>query len=121
MANYFVWVDIPVDNLERAMTFYSKVLNVQLEKAPEMEMSVFPHDGPGVGGCLYRSDEHKPSQAGPLAYLNVDGRIRSAVAAVTPNGGSVIEPVHSIGPHGFRAVIIDSEGNRLALHSQTDA
>jgi hypothetical protein len=31
------------------------------------------------------------------------------------------EPVHAIGPHGFRAVILDSEGNRLALHSRSDA
>jgi uncharacterized protein len=36
-------------------------------------------------------------------------------------GGKVVKPVHSIGPHGFRAVILDSEGNRIALHSTRDA
>jgi uncharacterized protein len=37
------------------------------------------------------------------------------------NGGSVIQDTHPIGPHGFRAVVLDSEGNRIALHSETDA
>ena len=36
------------------------------------------------------------------------------------HGGSIIEPLHSIGPHGFRAIILDSEGNRIALHSRED-
>jgi hypothetical protein len=56
-----------------------------------------------------------------LLYLNVDGRIRDAVANVVPNGGTVIDDTHPIGPHGFRAIVLDSEGNRVALHSNTDA
>jgi predicted enzyme related to lactoylglutathione lyase len=31
------------------------------------------------------------------------------------------EEIHSIGLHGIRAVALDSEGNRIALHSNTDA
>jgi predicted enzyme related to lactoylglutathione lyase len=58
---------------------------------------------------------------GVLVYLNVNGRIRDAVAKVVPNGASVLLETHTIGPHGFRAVVIDSEGNRIALHSMTDA
>jgi predicted enzyme related to lactoylglutathione lyase len=42
-----------------------------------------------------------------------------AIAAVEPNGGKIVEPKHPIGPFGFRAVIIDSEGNRVALHSDS--
>ena len=60
------------------------------------------------------------ANGGILCYLNVDGRIRDAVAQVGKLGGKVIEPTKSIGPHGFRAVVLDSEGNRLALHSQSD-
>lgn len=41
-------------------------------------------------------------------------------AKVAPNGGKVTEPVHAIGPHGFRALMLDSEGNRIALHSSVD-
>jgi len=57
---------------------------------------------------------------GPLPN-NVESGIRDAVSKVVPNGGSVIEEPHAIGPHGFRAVVLDSEGNRIALHSRTDA
>jgi predicted enzyme related to lactoylglutathione lyase len=53
--------------------------------------------------------------------MNVDGRIRDAVAQVEKLGGKVVEPVHPIGPHGCRAVILDSEGNRIALHSRSNA
>jgi predicted enzyme related to lactoylglutathione lyase len=49
--------------------------------------------------------------------LNCQGRLGDAVAAVAAHGGSVLEPKQSIAPHGFRAVIRDSEGNRVALHS----
>lgn len=53
--------------------------------------------------------------------MNVNGRIQDAVAQVEAKGGSVVTPIHGIGPHGFRSIVIDSEGNRLALHSETDA
>jgi predicted enzyme related to lactoylglutathione lyase len=53
-----------------------------------------------------------------LVYLNAQGRLDEAVAAVVANGGKVIQPKHPIGPHGFRAIIHDSEGNRIALHSR---
>ncbi len=52
-----------------------------------------------------------------MFYLSAEGRLDAAIAAVTKSGGKVVSPKHSIGPHGFRAVIIDSEGNKVALHS----
>jgi predicted enzyme related to lactoylglutathione lyase len=58
---------------------------------------------------------------GVLLYLNANGRIRDAVSKVVPNGGSVLQDTHSIGSPGFRAIVLDSEGNRIALHSETDA
>jgi predicted enzyme related to lactoylglutathione lyase len=42
------------------------------------------------------------------------------VKQTTEQGGKVVQEIHSIGPHGFRAIILDSEGNRIALHSETD-
>lgn len=47
--------------------------------------------------------------------------VRDAVAQVAAHGGQVTAPIHAIGPHGHRALILDSEGNRLALHSSVDA
>ncbi len=75
----------------------------------------------GNGGCLIREPAAVTSSGGVLVYMNVDGRIRDAVDQVERHGGKVVQPVHSIGPHGCRAVVHDSEGNRIALHSTRDA
>jgi predicted enzyme related to lactoylglutathione lyase len=119
MANQIVWVDIPVLDLDRAIKFYSAVLGkpVRKEQLPGFTIGILPHEGPDVGACLVTSDEHKPSDHGPLIYLNAGGRLDAAIAAVPGSGGKVLKPKHSIGPYGFRSIILDSEGNRIALHS----
>ena len=76
------------------------------------------HDDGEVGGCLVTSQEETPGKDGVMIYLNASGRLDEAVAAVPMNGGSVIKSKHAIGPFGFRAIVIDSEGNRVALHSE---
>lgn len=119
--NRAVWFDIPVADLDRAISFYQAVLAIKVDKA-EMEgfsFAVLDHSE-GNGGCLVPNADEVIGDKGLLLYLNTEGRIQAAVSAVTANGGKVLEPVHSMGPHGFRAVIHDSEGNRLALHSMTN-
>ena len=61
------------------------------------------------------------SLRGKAADLRNDGRIQDVVAQTEKHGGKIVQPIHSIGPHGFRAIVIDSEGNRIALHSRNDA
>ena len=119
--NRTVWVDIPVADLDRAQAFYGAVLALPIHKH-SMEgftFCVLDH-GEGNGGCLVPGRD-AISPKGILVYMNVDGRIRDAVSKVVPNGGRVLEDTKSIGPHGFRAVVFDSEGNRIALHSEKDA
>jgi predicted enzyme related to lactoylglutathione lyase len=119
MANQVVWLDIPVLDLDRAIRFYSAVLGapVKKEEHPGMAMGILPHAEHEVSGCLFKSEGEKPADHGPLVYFNAQGRLDQAVAAVEANGGKVLKPKHAIGPYGFRAVILDSEGNRVALHS----
>jgi len=119
MANQIVWCDIPVLDLERAIRFYSAVLGseVKQEQLPGMTIGILPHNDGEVGGCLLKSSDDKPSDMGPMIYLNTNGRLDEAVVAVVPNGGKILKPKHAIGPYGSRAVILDSEGNRVALNS----
>ena len=119
MTNQVVWADIPVVDLDRAIRFYSAVLGspVKKEPFPNMTIGVLPHADADVSGCLYRSDTDMPSAQGPLLYFNCEGRLDEALATVEPHGGKVLQARHSIGPYGFRAVVLDSEGNRIALHS----
>jgi hypothetical protein len=121
LHNRAVWFDIPVADLDRAAAFYRAVLEIDVQKQ-EFDGFAFcflAHDE-GNGGCLVPGAEEISSTGGILVYLNVDGRIRDAIAQVEQHGGKVKEPVNSIGPHGFRAVVLDSEGNRIALHSNVD-
>lgn len=119
MANQIVWCDIPVEDLDRAVKFYSAVLGQEVKKQefPGMTIGILQHNDGEVGACLVTSADEKPSQKGAMIYLNANGRLDHAIDAVVPNGGKIVKPKHPIGPFGFRAIIIDSEGNRVALHS----
>ena len=119
MSNQIVWVDIPVKDLGRAIKFYSAVLGapVTKEDMPGMSIGILPHEEGEVGGCLFKSETDEPSTKGPLLYLNANGRLDQAIAAVEKNGGEILQPKHPIGPYGHRAILLDSEGNRIALHS----
>lgn len=122
LKNRVVWCDIPVAELDRAAAFYRAVLAIQVDKM-EFDGSAFcilEHEK-GNGACLIQNAAEVSSASGILVYMNVDQRIRDAVAHVEKLGGKVVQPVHPIGPHGFRAIVLDSEGNRIALHSTVDA
>jgi predicted enzyme related to lactoylglutathione lyase len=120
--NTVCWTDIPVKNLDRAITFYTAVLGSKVSKEGDggFTFGLLPHTEQNASGCLVEMEDNEPSQKGPLVYLSVEGRIDAAVAEVEKNKGRVVSPKHSIGPHGFRAIIIDSEGNKIALHSHAD-
>ena len=119
--NRACWLDIPVSDLDRSVRFYAAVLGVGVTKESfgDVTFGLLEHDE-GNGGCLVIAPDEITGDKGMLVYMNVNGRIRDAVLQTEQNGGSVVQPIHSIGPHGFRAVILDSEGNRVALHSETD-
>ena len=119
MTHSIVWFDLPTKDLERAARFYSKVLGCELKviEFPGGKIVVLPHEKDDVAGCLIEAAEGGPSRNGVLVYFNCDGRLEEAVQAVRDAGGEVMEDRHEIGPHGWRAVILDTEGNRVALHS----
>jgi len=123
-ADTLCWTDIPVTNLDRAIKFYSAVLGKDVRRLSEgrMEYGLMPHEEQNASGCLVvRGDsggvDNRPSANGPLIYLSVEGRLDEAVETARKNGGKVLRARQKIGEHGFRAVIIDSEGNRIALHT----
>lgn len=119
--NRVVWFDLPVVELDRAVDFYKNVLAIKVskEKYEDFDFAVLEHDE-GNGGCLVPGKNEGDETGGILIYLNVNGRLKDAVAQVDKNGGKMIEPIHPIGPHGFRAIVHDSEGNRICLHSESN-
>jgi len=114
------WTDIPVLDLNRAIAFYSGMLSAPTMKVnigPGMDIGILPDSETGPSGCLYVADDNAPSVTGPLIYLSVEGRLAAALAFVQDHGGKIITDRHQIGPHGYRGIVLDSEGNRIALHS----
>jgi len=120
--NRLVWFDIPVADLDRAAKFYRAVLGIEVSRQefPRGAFCVLAHEE-GNGGCLVLEPKAVSSTGGILCYMNAEGRIRDAVRQVEAKGGKIVEATHPIGPHGFRAIVLDSEGNRIALHSSVDA
>lgn len=122
MKNQIVWLDMPVLDLDRAIAFYTAILadEVKKQQFEQFSFGVLPHADTSVSGCLVPASEQDIISQGALIYFNVDGRLSKAQKLVTEHGGEILEPKHAIGPHGFRAIVKDSEGNRIALHSGHD-
>ena len=81
-------------------------------------MGMFPHDQmSGVGGSITKKDGVSPGHGGTLVYLNVEGDLDGVLKRVPGAGGSIVTPRTSIGQHGFIAVLKDTEGNTVGLHS----
>jgi uncharacterized protein len=118
------WFEIPATNLERAQKFYEAIFDMQMIPLdlPNFKMRMFPLEDMqnGVGGALVDSGGfHKPSATdGPLIYLNGNPDVQQVLNKVEAAGGKIMVPKTEISPeYGFMAVMIDTEGNRIALHS----
>lgn len=123
MKNAISWFEIPASNLERATKFYESIFGVKLNPLdlPNIKMRMFPLDDMmGVGGAVVDSGGfHKPSTTdGPMIYLNGNPDCQKILDKVEAAGGKIMVPKTEISPeYGYMAVIIDTEGNRIGLHS----
>jgi predicted enzyme related to lactoylglutathione lyase len=124
MNNAISWFEIPVADMDRATTFYEAIFDVKLNPLdlPNIKMRIFPLNDPmnQVGGALADSGGfHKPSATdGPLIYLNGNPDVQNVLNRIEAAGGKIMVPKTEISPdYGYMAVFIDSEGNRVGLHS----
>ena len=122
--NAISWFEIGSINLERATKFYETIFNIRLiaMDLENIKMRMFPITdmGNGVGGALVDSGGfHKPSATeGPLIYLNGNPDVQDILDKIPAAGGTILVPKTAISPeYGFMAVFIDTEGNRIGLHS----
>lgn len=122
-VNVVTWFEIPVTDMSRAKKFYGAVLGVELTDMPPMgddsEMSAFPwvEGAPNASGALIKSKDSTPSSDGIVIYFHSED-VNSELERVEANGGKVLIPKMAIGEFGFFAQFTDTEGNRVALHSQ---
>jgi predicted enzyme related to lactoylglutathione lyase len=119
MTNLVSYFEIPVRDMNRAISFYSKTFGVKFERMDidGNEMALFPYQtgGEGVTGALAKGDSYKPSLKGTRVYFSthdIDSTLRNAISS----GGKMIYPKTDTGDYGFVAEFEDSEGNCIALH-----
>ena len=124
MNNAISWFEIGTTDLERATKFYETIFGMKMNPLdlPNIKMRMFPLDNmmTGVGGAVVDSGGfHKPSSSdGPLIYLNANPDVQTVLDKVESAGGKIMVPKTQISPeYGYMAVIIDTEGNRIGLHS----
>jgi hypothetical protein len=118
-ANPLTWVEIYVQDLERAKTFYEAVFDFKLEKLQtEIPMWAFPADPGqwGAGGALVKMEGVPSRGGGTLAYFSSsDTNIQESRTVAA--GGQVYAAKKSIGQFGFISLLIDTEGNLIGVHS----
>ncbi len=127
MSSAISWFEIPVTDLDRATKFYETIFAFSLfpMDVGNLRMRMFPISDPmiDIGGALVDSGGfHKPSATdGPLIYLNGNPDLQAVLDRVVSAGGTIVVPKTEISPeYGFMGVLMDSEGNRIGLHSNPE-
>ena len=122
--NAISWFEIPSKDLARAQKFYETIFQTQLfpMDTPQIKMRMFPLQDmmKDVGGAVvYTEGFHIPSATdGPLIYLNANPDVQLVLDRVEAAGGKIMVPKTEISPeYGHIGVFIDTEGNRIGLHS----
>ena len=116
------WFEIPTTDLDRAQRFYEAVLGIEMARHDmgPLQMAWFPMEqgGDGATGSLVRNEHYEPSHAGSMVYFSVND-MEGTLDRIEAHGGRILNGKTSIGEFGFTAHFEDSEGNRVALHSQS--
>jgi predicted enzyme related to lactoylglutathione lyase len=124
MKNVISWFELPATDLDRGQKFYETILDIKMTPVdtPHIRMRMFPVEDPmtGISGALALAQGiYKPSESdGPIVYLNANPDVQHVLDKIEAAGGKIIVPKTEISPeHGHMAIFIDTEGNRVALHS----
>lgn len=122
-TNALNWFEIPVKDMVRAKHFYQVSFGIHMheETMMDIQMAYFPYNPESgkVGGALAKSDFHVPSENGVIIYLNGNPDLAEILERVESEHGRVIMPKTFINEQiGYMAFFIDTEGNRIGIHSQ---
>ncbi len=120
LKNMVTWFEIPAYNHYRAVAFYNYIFDFEITSVEinGLAMGFFPSNN-GIGGAIVTGQGCVPSETGPLIYLNAGDDLNEALYKINEAGGRVTMDKTFISEEaGYFALFIDSEGNRLALHSK---
>jgi predicted enzyme related to lactoylglutathione lyase len=120
MKNNLTWFEINVTDLDRAKAFYQTIFGSEftfydMVDAPMYMFNADQSKGE-IGGALVKASDNGPSDKGTVIYFSSQD-VSLEAARVEQAGGKLLFPKTSIGDFGFIAHFIDTEGNRIGLHS----
>lgn len=119
LGHYVTWFEIPALDLSRAVGFYNHIYKIKMKttESSDYAMALFPTDK-GIGGAIVVGEGSIPSATGTLVYLNGGDDLAPILERVVEAGGRIILKKTLISEDaGYFALFIDTEGNKLALHS----
>lgn len=122
MINAINWFEIPVTDFARAKKFYQTLFDAEIMEMPFPggKYGMLPCDmEKGVGGGIVQGEGFTPSDTGSIVYLNGGDDLNIPLGRIEHAGAKILLPKTSIGENGFMAHFIDTEGNRVALHSMS--
>lgn len=121
--NPIAWFEIYVQDMPRAKAFYETVLQTSFTPMADptdsgLEMLGFPSSAEeyGAPGALVKMEGVPSGFCGTLVYFKCDDCGVVATRAVE-NGGKIFKEKMPIGQYGFIALVYDTEGNMIGLHS----
>lgn len=123
LKNAISWFEIPATDLARAQKFYEQIFQFEMIplELPRTKMRLFPLENMNqIGGAIVESKEfyHPSATDGPLIYLNANPDLQDVLDRVEDAGGVVVVQKTAVSSeHGYIAVFLDSENNRIGLHS----
>ncbi|MEZ4671642.1 MAG: VOC family protein [Anaerolineae bacterium] len=119
MSNAVNWFEIPAADFDRAAHFYDTILDASLHRElfGGIQHAIFSSAREGAGGAIIYNPEVAPSSSGTVVYLNAAGKLDAVISRVEKAGGKVLMPSTHIGDPGYIAIIQDTEGNKVGLHS----
>lgn len=118
--NALSWFEIPVSSFDRAKAFYEAVMGRPIQRMDmgPFTMGFLASDPAGVGGAIVLGEGYTPAQQGTIIYLPGGEDLTAMLVRVGPAGGTIVVPKTEIGgDFGFYAHFIDTEGNKVGLHS----
>lgn len=115
------WFEIYVQDIQRAKTFYESVFQTTLEPLMSdetMQLLAFPmqEGAMGITGALVQM-QGMPSGGNSTIIYFITNDCAVEAERVTSAGGQVFKEKLSIGEYGFIALVVDTEGNTIGLHS----
>lgn len=122
LHNAVSWFEIPVADFDRARKFYSTIYDFDMPVmdmgAVKMGILLHHRDNGGIGGAIMAGEMYVPSKQGSRVYLNAGNDLNTVLNRVEAAGGKVVLPKSFLGDTmGHMAVIEDTEGNYVSLHS----